>query len=327
MQLSTHIYPDLIELETLMKNQKTNPQIPRNLKGEYLIKQSELISMLNDETHGYGYYHLTTWPSLCKMLDLVPVPDDTSKHRMLHFGAAVNMNDINDKRCGNNVFFTSFSFGPTENISMWTNYGIPNAAAVRVKFRRDSILKWIGDFMNGKIRVYGVDSSGLLTPLTTKVEVKHVNVTYWSKKDVGLNSKDPNEGLFFYNNAKYRLTDCRDVNKFMEERQYFFKEYGWNYEREVRLVLVFEEDLADQFKRVAVPFDGPLSWVLNDFSRYVMQGPWFNERTAPTTTAAGHRLNEAAPSRYSGLVKMRSVCDVCLDQIKENCVCPYRGQR
>ena len=309
-----------------MNKPKSYSQYPRNCKDERLITQSELIRLLHEDTHGYGYFHLTTWPSLCKMLDYVAVPDDTSKHRMLHFGAAVNMNDIKDKRCGKNVFFTSFSFGPTENISMWTNYGIPNDDAVRIKFGRESILAWMEDFKNGKIRIYGVESDGQLKPLTTKTEVKHVNVAYWSKKDVGRNSKDPNEGLFFYNTAKYRLADCKDVNKFMDDWQYCFKEYGWSYEREVRLVLVFEDDLADHFKRIAVTFDKPLGTVEKYFSRYVMYGPWFGS-VMPKTKAAGHSLSEAKPSRYHGLVKMRSVCDVCPQQNKNDCICPFRGQR
>lgn len=261
------------------------------------------------------------------MLEPVAVPDDNKKHRMLHFGAAVNMNDANDNQCGERVFFSSFSFGPTENISMWTNYGIPNKYAVRIKFPARCISAWLKDFRNGKVRVYGVESDGLLQPLAAKAEVKHVDVAYWSKKDVGTNKEDPNEGLFFYDYTKYRLTDCEDVDKFMKERKYFFKGFGWNYEREVRLVLVFDEDLAERYNRVAVTFDKPLATINNDFSRYVMRGPWFNEKTMPKTKAAGHSLSEAQPSGYDGLVRMRSVCDVCPEQKRDECTCPNRGQR
>ena len=115
--------------------------------GERLITCSEFVRMLTDNPHNYGYNHLTTWASLCKMLEPVVVPDDEVKHRMLHLGAAVNMNDINDKRCGKRVFFTSFSFGPSENISMWTNYGIPNEGAVRIRFPRRVIFQWVKDCM------------------------------------------------------------------------------------------------------------------------------------------------------------------------------------
>jgi hypothetical protein len=58
------------------------------------------------------------------MMERVTVPDDGTAHRMLHLSAAVNMNDEYDKKCGKGVFFTSFSFGPAENISMWTNWRI-----------------------------------------------------------------------------------------------------------------------------------------------------------------------------------------------------------
>ena len=313
----------------MMEKRRKQPDFPSNKKGELLVTRRELIDLLTNNTHGYGYYHLTVWPSLCKMLEPVAVPGDPVKHRMMHFGAAVNMNDIKDKRCGRNVFFTSFSFGPTENISMWTNYGIPNKDAVRIMFWEDDILAWVDAFNESKIRVYGVESSGSLTPLAAKVELKHVDVAYWSKKDVGLNCEDPNEGLFFHDTSKYRLKGCRDVNRFMEERQYYFKEFGWNYEREVRLILVFDEDVADRYKRVAVPFDKPLATVAKHFSRDVMHGPWLNEKSVPEKKAAGHSLGEARPSRYNGLVKMRSVCDVCpkQEQNEEECTCPFRGQR
>jgi hypothetical protein len=261
------------------------------------------------------------------MLEPVAVSDDEVKHRMLHLGAAVNMNDINDKRCGKRVFFTSFSFGPSENISMWTNYGIPNEGAVRIRFPRRAIFQWVKDFRSGKVGVYGVESDGSLKPITTKAEVKLADVAYWSKKAVGRNRSDPNEGLFFYDIDRYRLTDCEDVARFMAEQPWLYKEFGWSYERETRLVLVFDEDLADQYKRVAVTFDKPYDTILENFSKNVMQGPWFNEETMPTTEAAGHRLSEAKSSIYNGLVKMRSVCDSCPIGGKDDCNCPYRGQR
>ena len=114
----------------------------RKPNGEAIITTKEFLRMLSTEDHGWGYNHLTTWSSLCKMLEPVAVPGDENKHRMLHLGAAVNMNDENDKRCGKRVFFTSFSFGPTENISMWTNYGIPNEEAVRLSMETKTAWFW-----------------------------------------------------------------------------------------------------------------------------------------------------------------------------------------
>ena len=299
----------------------------RQPNGECKISPSEFLRMLTENYHGYGYYHLTTWSRLCGMLEPVTVPGDEKKHRMLHLGAAANMNDISDKRSGKGVYFTCFSFGPSENISMWTNYGIPNEDAVRIKCTRTSVLKWVEIFRNGKIGVYGVESDGSLTPITTKAEVKLVDVAYWSKKDVGKNKHDPNEGLFIYRLDKYRLEGCKDIKRFMENQPWLFKEIGWSYEKETRLVLVFDEDLADRYQRVAVPFDRPFEWLLDHFSEHVMRGPWFDEKKMPKSKAAGHSLSEARPSRYHGLVRMRSVCDTCPEQNKKECKCPYKGQR
>ena len=299
----------------------------RNSKNECLISADELIDMLTNTRHGYGYYHLTRWSSLCKMMEPVAVPDDDLPHRMLHLGAAVNMNDESDKRCGKRVFFTSFSFGPPENISMWTNYGIPNEEAIRIKFPAHGIARWLKDFQAGKIGVYGVDPDGSLKSLAAKARLELVDVAYWSKKTVGKNSHDDNEGLFFYDYDKYRLTPRTDVEQLMDKKPYCFKEFGWNYERETRLVLKFDEDLADRYKRVAVTFDYPLQFLDNSFSTYVWQGPWFGPNNMPESKASGHSLSEARPSLYKGKVKMRSVCDSCPEQDKKNCKCPFKGQR
>ncbi len=94
------------------------------VRNEYKVSCEELVSMLTKNKHNLSYYHLTTWTKLCKMMERVTVPDDGTAHRMLHLSAAVNMNDEYDKKCGKGVFFTSFSFGPAENISMWTNWRI-----------------------------------------------------------------------------------------------------------------------------------------------------------------------------------------------------------
>ncbi len=299
----------------------------RNKKGECLIKLSDFLLMLTNRKHHLGYNHLTTWTSLSKMLEPVAVPDETSKHQMLHLGAANNMNDENDKLCGKGVYFISFSFGPTENIAMWTNYGIPNEEAVKIRFPMKAVLGWVQDFRDGKIRVYGVGPDFSLTPISGKVEAKLVDVAYWSKKMRGRNTKDPNEGLFFYDRDRFRITDCNDVEALMKKQSYLFKRYGWNYEREVRLVLIFDKDLADDFKRVAVPFDKPFKAIERQFSKDVMKGPWFNPSTMPKFKAHGHSLRDAASSVYSGLVKMRSVCDACPKENKDDCHCPYKGHR
>lgn len=121
---------------------------------------------------------------------------------------------------------------------------------------------------------------------------------------------------------------CRNIESFMKEKgQYMFKEAGWNYESEVRLVLEFDEDLADRYQRVAIPFDDPLDNLDDYFNNEVMYGPWFNPGKPVETTAAGHRLEEACPSYYWGKVNMRSVCDGCPEIDNDKCKCEFKQQR
>jgi hypothetical protein len=154
-----------------------------------------------------------------------------------------------------------------------------------------------------------------------------VDVAYWSKKTVGRNSYDDNEGLFFYDYDKYRISPRTNVVQLMNRKPYCFKEFGWNYEKETRLVLKFNENLADRFKRVAVDFDAPLRSLLQRFSKNVWQGPWYRPDKMPEAKAAGHSLSEVQPSNYIGKVRMRSVCDSCPELDKMNCKCPYKEQR
>lgn len=296
------------------------------VKNEYRITCDELKEMLTDNEHGHSYFHLTTWSSLCKMMARVTLPDDGTKHRMLHLSAAVNMNDKDDKNCGKGVFFSSFSFGPAENISMWTNYGIPNKEAVRVRFYHTVFIDWI-QTLKRSIRVYGVNPDGSLTPLSAKPEVKLVDVAYWSpNKRYGRDDNNPNDGIFIHDRNKFRLQDCADVKRFMSEDPYMFKEAGWHYESETRLVLQFKEELSDQYNRVAIPFDGPLDNLDNHFKTEVVRGPWFTSGKG-FPKAAGHSLEDAHESDYEGKIKMRSVCDNCKELNSVNCKCEFKGKR
>ena len=298
----------------------------RNFKQEIRVPYDEFEKMLTLRQNGLGYNHLTTWSKLGQMLTPVDVPDDTKQHCMLHLGGAVFMNDKNDERCGKNVFFISLFYGPTENISMWTNYGIPNNEAVRIKFSNKSMQPWIRKYRDGKIGVYGVKNDGSLVALSQRPEVKLVQVAYWSKTKYGPKREKPNEGLFFYDSEKYRLIGQKDYKSWMAKQPYLFKEYGWDYEREVRLVLVCSENLADQYKRLAVMFDEPFRDLVKNFTKNVKQGPWYGEKS-PETKICGHTLSEAKPSDFKGFVKMRSVCSCCPNEKKDHCDCPFKDQR
>ena len=112
-----------------------------------------------------------------------------------------------------------------------------------------------------------------------------------------------------------------------KEDPYLYKEVGWNYESETRIILKFDKDLADTYKRVAVPFDDPLNYLDKYFEIYVWQSPWISDNK-PTTKAAGHSFDEAQESRYKGKINMRSVCDTCSKRDNDNeCKCQFKNQR
>ena len=178
------------------------------------------------------------------MLKRVHVPEGKEMHQMLRLRAAVKMNDEGDKKCGEGVFFTCFSFGPAENISMWTNYGVPNQEAVRIRFSRCAMTKWLNAYKDGAIGVYGVEANGNLVKIPERPEAKLVDIAYWSKY-LGVSNKqkikDPNKGVIRYMDRTYVITAPADWRERMESGKlkdiaYMFKETGWQYENETRLV-------------------------------------------------------------------------------------------
>lgn len=299
-------------------------KLTKTSNNEINIRFDDFVRMLTVRRNGYGYHHLTNWRTLCKMMEPVESPVDGKLHRMLHLGAAANMNDEDDSKCGKNVYFASFSFGPMENVSMWNGYGIPTPEAVCVKFSGYSIDFWEKNFNDGKINVYGVNNTNQLEPLKCSAKLELVQVAYWSKKEKGKGHTDANEGLIFYDGDKFRISREENVVERMKEKPYMFKEVGWSYENETRIVLLFDESLADTYKRVAVDFDGPLDWLSKNFAEDVTRGPWYDENSPLVQDkAGGHSLSEAKPSRYFGKIKMRSMCDFCSQNDKSKCDCPF----
>lgn len=296
----------------------------------------KLCERLETRRHGRGYYHLTIWSTLCKMLEPVQPPDGGSPCKMLQLGAAVRMNDEFDKRCGDGVYYTCFSFGPAENISMWTNYGIPNREAVRIRFPRSVMTKWLTDFNAGKIPVYGVDEEHKLHVLEERPVAKLVDVAYWSKY-LGKTNKakidDPNSGVLKYFENTHIITEPKDWRQQMLDGKlrdvaFMFKETGWSYECETRLVLVFKHGHADKYFRMAVPFEKPYASLEKDFACAVTQGPWYSPECEETRRlAGGHSLAQAQPSVYQGKLNMRSVCQTCQQKNREKCNCPFKNQR
>lgn len=303
----------------------------RNSKNEIEISFEKFVDdyLQNGRLHGLGYHHLTTWTTLCKMMKPVEVPGREEKHRMLHLGAAEHMNDKDESKCGKHVFFSSFSFGPSENISMWTNYGIPNPEAIRIKFSRDSISNWKRLFEQGKVQVYGVTENFDLECIKERPQLKFIDIGYWDETLQGGKVIDKNKGVMFYNKNKYRITNHRkDLKDQMDRLPYLFKKYGWSYEQETRLLLIFSEPLADQYKRIAIEFDEPIQDLEKNFKENVTYGPWYKEdNPLVQPLACGHSLKDAKESEYHSKMEMRSVCDSCKQEDKENCKCPFKGQR
>ena len=287
------------------------------------IKEFCWLLRLNGGLHNHGYFHYTTWGRLEQMLTEVDVGEN-KKRRLFLMSASSSLNDTREKRDG--FYVASFSFGGEEEVSMWTNYGIPKREAIRIKFPMRAMTRWIKENTSDRITVYvREDRNSKFHALDEKpAEIYLADVAYYA-------GNEPLHGTS-RDSVRYNGKKCSfKEEKWREQIQktnnsLLFKKRGWAYEREVRLIVQFKETAKmRRYKKIALPFDSVYEAVLheqNNNGSSVMSGPWTGLDGTKLTKIKG--MNE--PSRNSsfrGELRMRSNCDMCENkQNQKECKCP-----
>ena len=279
---------------------------------------------MNGGLHNHGYFHYTTWGRLQKMLTEVDVGESTKK-RLFLMSASSSLNDTREKRSG--FYVASFSFGEEEEVSMWTNYGVPKREAIRIKFPMRAMTRLTREDAVNRIRIY-VPEEGKEDKFRA-LEVKPAKIYF---ADVAYYAgNEPLQGTS-RDAVHYKGKKC----SFSEEKwrdhiqrtndSLLFKKRGWAYEREVRLIVRFKETAKmRRYQKIALPFDSVYDAMLNEQNANgssVMSGPWcgLDGRKLPEIKG----LKEPAlRSSFKSELRMRSNCDMCENkQNPKECKCP-----
>lgn len=284
------------------------------------------LLQLNGGLHNHGYFHYTTWGRLQKMLTEVDVGENTKK-RLFLMSASSSLNDTKEKRDG--FYVASFSFGSEEEVSMWTNYGVPKREAIRIKFPMKAMTRWYRENTIDRITIYvpvkGEDCQfRALDVRPTKIYFADV-AYYAGNEPLHGTSRD----AVHYNGKKYSFKE----EKWREHIQrtndaLLFKKRGWAYEREVRLVVQFDDAAKMQnYTQIAIPFDSIYDAMLdaqNNNGSSVMLGPWCGLDGSKSHAIKGLK-EPSLRSSFKGELRMRSNCDLCeyrQNQNQEKCTCP-----
>ena len=279
----------------------------------WLLRQNGLL-------HNHGYFHYTTWGNLKKMLTSVDV-GNKEKRRLFLMSASSSMNDTQEIKPG--VYLASFSFGEEEDVAMWTNYGVPKHEAVRIKFPMRAMTRWIKENPCDRIVVYvqeGEDQP--FHALDVKpAEIYFADVAYHGWNDLSPDSiRDAvryNGEVFWFKEPKWRKCIGKTNDSLL------FKKRGWAHEREVRLVVRFDDaGKMQNYTKIAIPFDSVYDAMLDaQDKKSVMYGPWYRENELKLDRIKG--INAPCHSSFQGELRMRSNCDNCQNKKDpKKCKCP-----
>ena len=298
----------------------------RDTTNPVLIKEFCWLLRQNGLSHSQGYFHYTTWGRLKKMLATVDV-GEKEKKRLFFLSASLSMNDTQEAKPG--VYLASFSFGKEEEVAMWTNYGVPKREAVRIRFPLAAMTRWANENTSDKITIYVRENeNGPFHALDVKpAEIYFADVAYYGRNDPSEKTK---RDAVRYKGENFSLKETKwreHVRK--TDDSLLFKKRGWAYEREVRLIVRFDDAAkVSRYGKIALPFDSVYEAMLNaqqtavreksEEKKSVMLGPW---STKETKLDGIDGIRSPGHSSFEGELRMRSNCDACDLYGKKDCQC------
>ena len=275
----------------------------------------------NGLTHTAGYFHYTTIDRFEKMWNgMVPLGEEL-KLKLFFLSAAEALNDgyESSPALARRLFIGSFTIGVEEEVSMWTNYGVPKRGAIRLRFPRKALNAWKKAYDQNRLRLFGVREKGAEALSKDLVEcIDFCDVAYLGRNDARMGGVD----RLVYRGETNRL--CEDtwrsrLSECLDFRRALFKKRGWAYEREVRLVVLLNKQLPEGYEKIAVDFTDPIEAVLKDVQKNVMLGPWYNWESRLLNAQKA----EIPISTFCGELRMRSVCDQCDKKSRSECKCEF----
>lgn len=218
-----------------------------------LVGVDDIVYMLNrkGERHNRGYYLYTTIDAMRGIF----------KNKKLHLTRASEMNDQLefvrfDKERWSRIYMACFSFETNESMGMWRMYGGEPDESVRLTIPRkelvDRLAFWRDNLSSAVFKAKrGEGGSFSYHPLgDVNAHLSLHDVIYQHKGQRGLGFIHY-QGM--YSGAK-RASVFQDASKCHKLTSYV-KDAIWEYEKEVRLVLEFDQKLEDDCCVLALDID------------------------------------------------------------------------
>ena len=147
----------------------------------------------NGLTHTAGYFHYTTIDRFEKMCNgMVPLGEEL-KLKLFFLSAAEALNDgyESSPALARRLFIGSFTIGVEEEVSMWTNYGVPKRGAIRLRFPRKALNAWKKAYDQNRLRFFGVREKGAEALSKDLVEcIDFCDVAYLGRNDARMGGID-----------------------------------------------------------------------------------------------------------------------------------------
>lgn len=189
--------------------------------------------------------------------------------RKIQLGNPSNMNDglefSSPKMDCSKIYFASFSIENSENIGMWSMYGQPWEAGIKISIPKKLFISWtdkIKHVFHVDNKTYDIITNLPLTEEEFKPSISRVAYVNWDNSGnvtqirCGENAK----------NEKLKNIDSQMLTGLI-------KDAAWSYEKEIRLRVDLNYEIADQKVAVDIPDDIMKSIIITT-------GPRFNKNSS-----------------------------------------------
>ena len=262
--------------------------ITERLKDLYSLEDLRSFLSESGRWHNKGYFQYTTAAAV----------EGMRKSGQIWLAAGSEMNDLDEistyaPERWQRMYVASFSASTHESIAMWAIYGSLPREAVRVQFRQQDICAVV-DKARSEGCVAEVGSDGELLDNKFKIKsIELIDVVYRRKNSLALRATTVRDEFFRKESFERRLNILAGC----------IKDYAWEYEYEVRILL----ELADDIPSNILPARVALSATAMMENLKVMTGPCCDDRMVKEKIGDVEMRN----SGLYGKVKVKSLCKYC----------------
>lgn len=300
-----------------------------------------VFSKLHDQAmkHNRGFFHQTILRYLAKILRPEKIGED--RKYLFKLSSLEALNDTTERTIGVHAYVLSLSYGPEENVSMWTTYGVPRREAIRLRFPSGAIRRWCEEAEKQPASVCFIKNSAKDKAFHSIVpsRIRFADVLYVVRKGM------PGDYLAEHDGKMHKSPDKKCWTVFAKTAPdvglgLFMKNRGWAYERESRIVVEFDKRPTGKIDgSIYIDFTSVVQAMLENKGKSgrsnILLGPWFDEALFRRNITGKHSsddddwsslsavIDRSNKSSYTGELRMLSNCDHCKAN-KKTCKCEFK---